>query len=126
MSVISSMTGMCAEAYNNVIANITATSSPLYDWSVNAVLANVKKRLISWGALLMMIIGVVMIIVGIFKIAQGLISHGKTQVNWVVNILLIIIGALFCAGATFFKGTLTAEDGIGASLANDLNSLGGN
>ena len=97
----------------------------LLDWSVENVLSNVKGKLVQWGALIMMIVGVVMIIVAIFKIAQGLMSHGKTQVNWVINILLIIIGAIFCAGSAFFTNTLTADDGLGADIADELESLGG-
>ena len=99
---------------------------PMADWNLNNVLENTKTRLIDIGCLLMMVIGVVMIIVGIFKIAQALISHGKTQVNWPVNILLIVVGALFCAGSAFFK-TLTdsGEDSFGGALADELNSLGG-
>lgn len=96
----------------------------LLDWRLNNVLSNLRDSLIGWGKGLMMIVGVAMIIFGIFKIAQGLISHGKTQVNWVVNILLIIVGALFCAGSTFF-GQLTDKDGgVGTAIANELNALG--
>lgn len=96
----------------------------LLDWSINNVLAKLRANLILWGAGLMMIVGVVMIIFGIFKIAQGMISHGKTQVNWVVNILLIVVGALFCAGSTFFNSLTKNNGGVGAAIANELNALG--
>lgn len=94
-------------------------------WSINNVLNHTKERLVDWGSILIMVIGVVMIIVGIFKIAQALISHGKTQVNWVINILLIVIGALFCAGSVFFRN-LTSDDanGVGAGIQNELENLG--
>lgn len=96
----------------------------LLDWRINNVLENLRSSLRSWGAGLMMIVGVVMIIFGIFKIAQGMISHGKTQVNWVVNILLIIVGALFCAGSTFFESLTKEDGGVGTAIANELNALG--
>lgn len=94
-------------------------------WRICTVLYNVRRLMIDWGAALMMVIGVVMIIVGIWKIAQGLISHGKTQVSWVVNIALILVGILFCAGSSFFKA-MTASEGnsLGGALANELSALG--
>lgn len=95
------------------------------EWRICTVLDNVRSLMIEWGAALMMVIGVVMVIVGIWKIAQGLISHGKTQVNWVVNILLIIVGILFCAGSAFFrKMTESSNNSLGGALANELEGLG--
>lgn len=98
----------------------------LLDWSFDNVIDKLQGKLRDWGSGLMVIVGIVMIIVAIFKIAQGLMSHGKTQVNWVINILLIVVGALFCAGGAFFKNTLTAdgEDGIGNAISNELTNLG--
>lgn len=94
-------------------------------WSVNNLLDNLTEKLRGWGGALMLIIGVVMVIFGIFKIAQGMISHGKTQVNWVLNILLIVVGALFCVGGTFFsKLTSSANDSIGHGIMNELNGMG--
>lgn len=93
-------------------------------WSLNNVLENVRARLVDIGAMLMMIIGVAMVIVGIFKIASALISHGKTQVSWPVNIILIVLGALFCAGATFFRNMTCSNGGLGCAMANELENLG--
>lgn len=108
----------------SVMSAVMDVNTLLMDWKINNVLAKVKGNLREWGKLLMMIVGVVMIIFGIFKIAQGMISHGKTQVNWVINILLIVVGALFCAGATFFDSLTKENGGVGSALANELNSLG--
>ncbi len=96
----------------------------LLDWSFDCMLANAKLRLISIGKALMMIVGVAMIIVGIFKIASALISHGKTQVSWPVNIILIVLGALFCAGSVFFDKMTAESGGIGSAMVNELNQLG--
>ncbi len=119
-----SMVVKSAAACNAAFTRIMFSGSG--GWSIENVLSNASDKLRDIGAALMIVIGIVMIIVGIFKIAQGLISHGKTQVNWVVNILLIIIGALFCAGGAFFKDTLTAsnESGLGNALSNELEELG--
>ena len=96
----------------------------LLNWSFDNLLGNVRKSLIRWGAALMMIVGVAMIIVGIFKIASALISHGKTQVSWPINIILIVLGALFCAGSTFFGKLTESSGGIGSAMVNELDALG--
>ncbi len=93
-------------------------------WDANNFLLHVRERLVQWGRVLMMIVGVAMVIVGIFKIAQGLISHGKTQVSWVTNILLICVGAMFCAGSVFFNMMTASSGGVGGGLAEELNKLG--
>lgn len=94
-------------------------------WSIENVLKNAGDMLRNIGVWFLVIVGIIMILVGGVKIAQGLISHGKTQVSWVVNILLIIVGALFCAGGGLFM-TLTSsdEDGFGAAISNELENLG--
>ena len=101
-------------------------SMPLL-WNANTFLNNVAKTLTSWGGVIMVIVGIIMIIVGIWKIASGLMSHGKQQVNWVINILLIVIGALFCFGRVFFKRMASQDNnGFGKGVADELNGLGGN
>jgi len=116
---------MCAVMSNPVIM-LLAEDEPSGGWEVNNVLNNVRELLITVGQGLMMIIGVVMIIVGIFKIASGLMSHGKQQVNWVINILLILVGALFCAGSVFFTmfTNSNGNDSVGGMIADELNNLG--
>lgn len=94
-------------------------------WRICTVIDNVRNLLRFWGSALIMCIGVVMVIVGIWKIAQALISHGKTQVSWVINIALIVVGILFCAGSAFFMTmTESGNDSLGGALANELESLG--
>lgn len=80
-------------------------------WSITNLLTGAGKTLQSWGSLLMVVIGVVMVIAGVFQIAKGLISHGGQggRTNWAVAILLIIVGGaigLFGAssGWDFVKG----------------------
>lgn len=111
------------EAVDAAVKEIKDTKLFGDNWNVVHVINNTGDLVKKIGSALLIVIGAVMIIVGIFKIAQGLISHGKTQVNWVVNILLIVVGALFCAGAGFFL-KLTAEDGVGKDIANTIIDLG--
>ena len=105
---------------NTIVLAIAANG-----WKINNVLNNTTNNLRSWGGLVMVIVGVVMCIVGIFKIAQALISHGKTQANWVINIMLILVGALFCIGGAFFdKLTSSGNDSVGGALQSEIESLG--
>lgn len=88
---------------------------------VNKLLDNAKSALDAWGKVLMTITGIAMIIIGVFKIAQGLMSHGKSQVNWVVNILLIVIGTVFCIGSAW--GKLTSNNSFGGLITSEIDGL---
>ena len=104
---------------------VMATAMLATVWRICTVLNNVRDLLRWWGGALMMVIGVVMVLVGVWKIAQALISHGKTQANWVVNIALIVVGILFCAGTAFFMAMTSSENNsLGGALANELEGLG--
>lgn len=108
-------------------AMMVASSGEGATWRMCTVLNNVRDLLRFWGSALIMCIGVVMCIVGIWKIAQALISHGKTQTSWVVNIALIVVGILFCAGSAFFMTMTNDGNGsLGGALANELEGLGTN
>ena len=41
-----------------------------------------------------------------------------------VNIILIVVGALFCAGSTFFAKLTESQGGIGSAMVNELDALG--
>lgn len=114
-----------AAIVNTSVASVVKSAGLKGDWNIMNVMGKTGDMARDIGAGLMVVIGIIMIIVGIFKIAQGLISHGKTQVNWVINILLILVGALFCAGGAFFSNMLTAESGgVGDAIVDTLNQLG--
>lgn len=91
----------------------------LMDWSVNGFLNNLNSSLFSWGKIIVVIIGVVMVIVGVFNIAKGLMSGGRGQTNWVLNLALFFIG-----GALAFSGGWGLVEGIAAGGAKTLNDLG--
>lgn len=88
-------------------------------WSIDNFLQNVIISLKKWGGYIVILVGVVMIICAVYQIAKGLISHGKTQVNWVVAILLLIIGGAFAAGGW---DLITNIAGGGANTINDLGT----
>ena len=89
------------------------------NWSIANFLTNATSAIQNWGSLVIILIGVVMIIVAVYQIAKGLISHGKTQTNWAVAILLLLIGGVFMAGgfqfvANIAQGGKTTIEDLGA------------
>lgn len=93
--------------------------SQLMDWSVNNFLTNLNSSLFSWGKIIVVIIGVVMVVVGVFNIAKGLMSGGRGQVNWVLNLALFFIG-----GAIAFGGGWSLVESVSKGGSNTLNDLG--
>lgn len=64
-------------------------------FNISKFFANVAGEsgiLRQWGGYIIILLGVVMMIVGIWQICKGLIQHGKAQTNWAVAILLLLIG----------------------------------
>lgn len=55
-------------------------------------IGSVQSTLGNWGSIIVSIIGVVMVVVGIYKVAKNLMSHGKGQNSWAVAIALILVG----------------------------------
>ena len=110
-SVLGSMLTM-----TGTVAGTNANSSK---WAVGTFLNNLNKSIFKWGQTLVVIIGIVMVIVGVFNIAKGLMSGGKTQVNWVINILLFFIG-----GALAFSGGWNLVQDISAGGYSTLQELG--
>lgn len=88
-------------------------------WSINNFLTNLNKNLNLWGGLLIVVVGLVMVIVAVVKIAKGLMSSGRGQTNWVLNIVLFFIG-----GALAFGGGWSLVRGISQGGSDTLNDLG--
>lgn len=88
-------------------------------WSINNFLTNLNKNLNLWGGLLIVVVGLVMVIVAVIKIAKGLMSSGRGQTNWVLNIVLFFIG-----GALAFGGGWSLVQGISQGGSDTLNDLG--
>lgn len=85
-------------------------------WDVGTFLENAGSTLKDWGGGVVLIIGVVMVIVGVVKLFWGLANHGKTQSNYLIIFLLIVIGGAFISGGWSFVekiakgGKQTIED----------------
>lgn len=97
--------------------------SSVLAWDITTFLTNATTTLKSWGSLLMILIGVVMVIVAIWQIATGLISHGKKPTNWFVAILLLLVGGALAA----FSGNAAWDwvSSIAAGGKKTIDDLGG-
>lgn len=62
------------------------------EWDLRAFLTNSFETLGEWFSLAIMILGIVAVAYAIWQIVSGLMSHGKKQVNWVVTIILLLVG----------------------------------
>lgn len=92
------------------------------DWNLTSFLNNLENNMKNWVGGIMMIIGIALLGFAVFKMAQGLISHGKTQVNWVMVVLMFIFGAfLFAAGG---GGVLDAVKNLGKGGVDTIEGLG--
>ena len=59
------------------------------------ILQNVANSLGQWGNIIILILGIAMIIVGVYQLAKALITHGKGQPpNWFIIIALLLVGGL--------------------------------
>lgn len=88
-------------------------------WSIEKFAENAKEKIGSWGGLIIVLMGLLMMVVGAVKIGKGLMSHGQGQpTNWVINILLVVAGGCFAVfGFNLFRN-------FGEMAAKDLNELG--
>lgn len=89
---------------------MTGLISTLMAWDLTSFLTNSTNQLQVWGGSFIMLLGVAMVVVGIYQLAKGLIAHGKTQVNWFVVVALIIAGGALLAGGWTLVSTI-AKDG---------------
>lgn len=88
-------------------------------WTIDNFLNNLSTRLSDWGKLIVVVLGIAMLIVGIFNIAKGMMGGGRGQVNWVLNIALIVVG-----GALAFSGGWDLLTNISKGTGKSLNDLG--
>lgn len=83
--------------YNTFNAALMAGSK----WSVGNFLQNSSKTLQKWGGYFVILMGVVMMIVGVYKVVKGLTSE-RAQVSWFKVLLLILVGGAFSVGGWNF------------------------
>lgn len=95
-------------------------------WDLTSFLDNAQNQVSTWGGAFLMLVGIVGVIWAAFQIVSGLMSHGKKQVSYGMNaILLLISGALATTGLSLVMdiaagGQKTIED-----LGSTINILRG-
>ncbi len=87
---------------NLMLAMLMLNNTQSSNWDISTFLTNLTTQLKSWGGLVIMLLGVVMVVVAIWKVATGLMSHGKGQPpNWLLIAILFLLGGAFVvAGAS--------------------------
>lgn len=88
-------------------------------WSVGNFLTQMKTNSQGWVQAIIMMIGFAMLGFAAYKIAKGLISK-KGDTNWIMVILLVVIGAMLIGGGwggldTLGNGTQEAIKKMGQS-----------
>ena len=68
------------------------------DWDIESFLTNLANSIKKWGGLALVVLGVCMVLVAVFKTATGLMNHGKGQPpNWLMILILFLLGGALCA-----------------------------
>lgn len=88
-------------------------------WDLGSFLQNMTETIKTWGGYFIILIGVVMIIVSVYQIAKGLITHGRGQTNWFVAVFLLILGGAFAVGGYSFVANIASG---GKKTIEDLGS----
>lgn len=104
---------------------VSILSSLTAEWDLGTFLQNSSTTLQTWGGYFFALVGVIMIIVGIYQIAKGFISHGKTQTNWFIAIALLVIGGALLVGgwswvAGIAKGGKKTIDDLGNGTGDTI------
>ena len=101
----------------------TASSIESSGWDLSNFLSNATSQITSWGQLLVILVGLIMLLVGIIKLAGAFISHGKGQPpNWVIIVALILVGGAFMTAGSWEM--ITAIAGGGKTTIESLGEPG--
>lgn len=88
-------------------------------WTLDRFLNNLLRNGRTWGGTICMLIGLVMLIAGVYKAAKKLIQgQAGGQTSWVTVGLLIMFGAVLLAGG------FGLVNSIGTGLGDTLKALG--
>lgn len=112
---------------NAMITNMMFNMGLPATFDIEAFLTNATAKIKDWGGLALILMGVILMLVAVFKIVSGLISHGKKQVSWTVCIIMFILGgalASFGLGADAWAWLQGIAEG-GKNTIDDLGTAGG-
>ncbi len=111
-------------ALTSSLMSLSLRIGPTATFDIEKFLSNSTSKLKLWGGLLLILIGVIMMIVAVVKVASGLISHGKKQVSWVVCIIMFILGGALCSFAAG-DAAWSWVQGIAEGGKQTIDDLGG-
>jgi vacuolar-type H+-ATPase subunit I/STV1 len=86
--------------------------------TIGKFIGALQGSLANYALMIASLIGIAMVVVGIFQLAKNLISHGKGQTNWAVTFGLIIVGSMVAMGTGWkFVGDMGKTGGKTLSSA---------
>ena len=86
--------------------------------TIGKFIGAMQGSLANYALMIASLIGIAMVVVGIFQLAKNLISHGKGQTNWAVTFGLIIVGSMVAMGTGWkFVGDMGKTGGKTLSSA---------
>lgn len=93
-------------------------SNVLAAWDLGSFINNLNSRLQSWAGAGVAVLGIIMVIVALYKFGKGMMSD-RAQTNWVMVIALLLIGAALAFGGGWVFVQSAANFGT-----NTLNDIG--
>lgn len=112
------------------LSNSPAQDSGVFEggstnWSIESFLANLRNTLDRWFGLIVLILGIIMLFVGIYQIARGLMGKGNGQTNWLLTMLLVLVGGLFsvAGGWNLYKKAASGAYGSFEDMGKEEGSI---
>lgn len=91
--------------------------------SITNFFQNAGNLLKEWANYIFIIFGVILLIVGVYKIWKNLTQHGKQQADWLVSILCLLIGGLLVGSGAW--NTVVGYANLGKNTLEDIASASG-
>jgi len=89
------------------------------NWDLSSFLENSKSQLVLWGGAIVSLLGVVLIIVGVFHLVKKFISPQQGGGGWAMPIIMVIVGGALLTGGW---GLIATISGGGQKTIEDLGA----
>ena len=101
-----------------MVANLLTLQTVTMDWKLESFLVNLIEKVKVLGSGVIMLLGALMIIVGVWQIFKGVTGGQKAHTNWAMTLGCFIIGGMFLTGgynlmANISKGAGSSIEEIG-------------
>lgn len=103
----------------SILASIMLAADGQTDWDVGSFLTNSTDQLKTWGGLVISLLGVILIIVGVFQLVKKFISPQQGGGGWAMPIVMIIVGGALLTGGWALLAKIA---GGGQKTIEDLGS----